>query len=205
MVRDLTDRQHNVLKFICRRIRAGRAPTVREIMAQFGFTSPATVSDILRALEVKGFIRRAPRQSRGLALVEEAVARLFPVKTMDLPVVGTIRAGKPVFADPESEEWLTVKDLMPQATFALRVEGESMAGAELHEGDYVLVRSQPWAEERQIVVAMVNGNEATVKRYLERNGQVILQPENPAYDPITLSREEVTIVGVVVGLYRRLR
>jgi repressor LexA len=206
MARELTERQHHILKFIVRGVRAGRAPTVREIMRQFGLTSPAPVSDILRALEAKGFIRRpTPRQSRGITLVEAMVAPLFPAKHKDIQVVGMIRAGKPVFADPESEEWLTVMDVMPQANFALRIEGESMALAELHEGDYALVRSQPWAEPGQIVVAQIDGEGATVKRYLERNGTVILQPENPVFEPIIVDREEVTIVGVVVGLYRRLR
>ena len=204
MSQELTGRQRSILAFIRRCIQEeGAPPTVREIMARFGFASPSTVTGHLQALQAKGYLRRKPHQSRGLQLVQEQVEKLF-YSTEGIPVLGTVAAGKPLVAYQNIEEVLTLKKLLPERGFALRIQGESMSGAELHHGDYVLVRPQPLANDGQIVVAIVNGDEGTVKRYREHKGKIILEPANPDYRPIEVAPEEVTIVGVVIGLYRRL-
>jgi repressor LexA len=203
MGEELTERQRNVLSFIYDCIqKRGAPPTVREIAARFGLASPRTISDHLDALQAKGFIRRRPHLSRGIELVEEQVEKLF-YRSVGIPVLGTVPAGRPLVAYSDIEEVLTTKTILPEG-FSLRIQGDSMS-PELKHGDYALVLPQRAAQDGQIVVALINGDEHTVKRYRERRGKVILEPVNPAYEPVEVDPEEVRIAGIVVGLYRRLR
>jgi len=202
----LTGRQQEVLAFIRQFTqRHGVPPTVREIGERFRVT-PRAAFDHLRALERKGYLRRRAtrgRTSRALTLAE----RVGPVH--EIPVLGRIVAGAPLFAEENREgtlplvaEWVGGRD---GEMFGLRVHGESMISAHIVEGDVVVVRRQEHAEPGDIVVALVDG-EATVKRFAREGAAVVLKPEHPTLPPIVVrpGEKEVRILGKVVGLVREL-
>lgn len=205
MRHELTDRQHEVLRFIHAYIRARQVPpTVREIGAHFDI-SPKAVFDHLQALERKGRLRRAARGSRMIEITsggkraEERMPAGLPV-----PVVGHVAAGLPLLAEERIEEYLTVDPRLVSRgqLFALRVSGQSMVGAGILDGDYVVARQQHIAESGDIVVALIE-NEATVKRLRRRGKTWQLEPENPHYAPISIT-EPLTIQGKVIAVYRHL-
>jgi repressor LexA len=202
---DLTPRQQEVLQFIQAYIQTRKVPpTVREIGAPFGISSKA-VFDHLTALERKGRLRRAARGSRMIELVpagkradERAPAGLA------VPVVGRIAAGLPLLAEERIEDYLTVDPrlLSRGQLFALHVSGQSMIGAGILDGDYVIARQQHTADSGDIVVALIE-NEATVKRLRRRGKTWQLEPENPAYAAIPIT-EPLTVQGKVIAVYRHL-
>ncbi|HEY5976007.1 MAG TPA: transcriptional repressor LexA [Geobacteraceae bacterium] len=197
----LTPRQQQVLDIITSFIeQCGYPPSLRQIGEELGVTGTLGVMKHLEALEKKGHIRRQTGSSRGIVLVSGVA------QASALPVVGTVRAGLPHPPIEDIEEFFAI-DHTHQArsggTFFLRVRGDSMINACIKEGDLALVRPQQTAENRDVVVALVNG-EATLKRFYLEHGSVRLQPENPNYDPIIVqSGEELNIVGKVVGIYRQ--
>jgi repressor LexA len=210
-MRELTDRQRDVLNFIrAFTARHGLPPTVREIGDKFRVT-PRAAFDHLRALERKGMLQRrtAPgRTARGLTLTEAAGGRASAGAT-PVPILGRIAAGQPLLAEENREgELPIVAGALPargEDLFALRVRGESMIDAHICDGDLVLVRRQDSAQVNDIVVALVEsgaGDEATVKRF-QRDGQrVVLKPEHPTMAPIVVDPRAVRILGKVVGLLR---
>jgi repressor LexA len=206
-MREMTARQREVLGFIRSFTeRHGAPPTVREIGERFGFTARAAF-DHLRALERKGMLHRRAtdkRVSRTLVLAQRPGAR----RTIrEVPVLGRIAAGAPIYAAenlegtiPVSTDWLERKG---DDVFALRVRGESMIEAHIVDGDLVLVRPQPSAQPGDIVAALVD-DEATVKRFARDGERVILKPEHPTMKPIVVEpgRADVRILGKVLGVMR---
>jgi repressor LexA len=204
-VKRLTDRQGEILDFIRRhRHRAGFAPSVRDIGAEFGL-APATVHEHIRALERKGHLERTPRQSRTLSPVARGVPKSPPAPSTAVPILGRVAAGSPILAAENIEDTL---DLPPEwaapDSFLLRVEGDSMRDAHILNGDLVLVRPQATASDNEIVVALVE-DEATVQRFRKRRGRIELHPANPDIQPIRISATaglDVRILGRVVGVFR---
>lgn len=206
----LTHRQRQVLQLIRRHLsETGAPPTIRELREGLALKSLRGVTVHLDALVRKGHIQRN-RQARGIRLMKSdapAAAPVTPVPTL-IPVVGRIAAGQPLLAEQHVEERLAVDPrwVPGPGCFAVRVHGESMTGAGIHDGDYVVIRPQQDAENGQIVAVLIEG-EATVKRfYRERAGQIRLQPDNPTLDPILVHPRDqsIRILGKVVGLFRKL-
>ncbi|MBI2370974.1 MAG: transcriptional repressor LexA [Deltaproteobacteria bacterium] len=207
MAKELTARQQEVLEFIKEFIRSqGYPPTVREIGGHFGLV-PRGVFDHLKALERKGFVRRRSSASRSLE-VREFVERGTGGPVRDVPIVGRVAAGTPILAVenlegsvPLAREWCGEGEI-----FFLKVQGDSMIGAHIMDGDYALVRRQGSAESGDIVVALLE-DEATVKRLVRTRDAIVLQPENPSVPPVTIRGGEARrfeIVGKVIGVFRRL-
>jgi repressor LexA len=201
----LTAKQQNVYEYIRRKVgRIGYPPSVREIAQQFGISTRAAY-DHLRAIEKKGHIRRDPMKPRAIEIVG---ARNTPAGGADdvvkVPLLGRVAAGLPILAEENIEEYMTFPAGMVKQggnIFALEVRGDSMIEDGIMDGDYVLVREQPVAEPGETVVAMLD-DEATVKRFYRRNDRFELVPAHPTMEPIIA--DEVSIVGKVVGVYRRM-
>ncbi len=209
----LTPRQRRVLEVIREWVeRFGYPPSVREIGEAVGLTSTSSVAHQLRALERKGYLRRDPNRPRAVGIrpadppeeTEEALdgtsARPSPIF---VPVVGRIAAGGPVLAEQVIEDVFPLpREIVGEGSlFLLRVAGDSMVEAAITDGDWVVVRQQPSAENGDIVAAMIEG-EATVKTFKRRDGHVWLLPHNAAYQPIP--GDEATVLGRVVAVLRRL-
>ncbi|HKA52224.1 MAG TPA: transcriptional repressor LexA [Candidatus Binatia bacterium] len=198
----LTRRQKEVWDYLEDYIAAhGYAPTLEEIGAHFGLSSLATVHKHLSNLESKGLIARKWNLSRAIEITP-------PQKTaqaVELPLLGRVAAGVPIEAI-ETEGTLTIPEdfvRRPHNAFALRVQGESMIGEGILDGDFVVVEKRPAADNGETVVAVLNG-EATVKKfYHERGGKVRLQPANPQLQPIVAREKDVEIRGVVVAVLRK--
>jgi repressor LexA len=202
MATDLTPAQRKVLSFLEDFVARHRfAPTAKEIAGNFGIAVKNGFY-YLDLLERKGYIRRRPHSPRRIEFLGEALPR-SPVR---VPVLGRVPAGPPLEAveEVEGELFLDPALLGGGEIFSLRVKGDSMTGAHLCDGDYVLVRAQRNAEDGEIVVAVING-EATVKRLRLRKGKVRLEAANPAYPPITVPADAPSfrIAGKVVGVYRK--
>jgi repressor LexA len=204
--RDLSERQRQILEFIKSDTRRrGYPPTVRDIGSAVGLSSSSTVHSHLAALEAKGLIRRDPSKPRALEVLghdrDEHAAEVRGMR--DLPVVGAVAAGSPMLAEENVESIISLPtDIVREdSTFVLRVKGDSMTGAGIFDGDFVVVRQQQTAENGDIVVAML-GDEATVKRYFREAERIRLQPENDSMEPI-YSRD-VSVVGKVVAVFRRM-
>lgn len=206
--RELTDRQRQVLDFIKAEVELkGFPPTVRDIGQAVGLHSSSTVHAHLGALEAKGLIRRDPSKPRALEVLDRGDhAAPLPAalsNVVQLPVVGSVAAGVPMLAaeNVESMMPLPTELVRDDATFVLKVKGESMIEAGILDGDYVVVRAQPTAHNGEIVVAQIE-DEATVKRFFREADRVRLQPENSSMEPIYV--RDVTILGKVVAVFRRL-
>jgi repressor LexA len=198
----LTRRQKELLDFIRRYIkRHGYAPSLAEMRTHLRLSSLATVHKHLRLLEEKGAIRRLPGRSRALEICNVVSGE----QGTRVPLLGRVAAGTPI--EPiEVDESLTIPDEMlgRGETFALRVQGDSMIGDGIHDGDVVLVERQATADDGQTVVALLDG-EATIKRFYRRRGRVHLEPANPSLSAVVVSPDHVEIRGVVVALLRRYR
>ena len=205
---ELTKRQREILEVVQRHIRRhGYPPTVREIGDAVGLTSSSTVHAHLQALENRGVLRRDPTKPRALDLVDRASApsrESAADRVRVLPLVGQIAAGAPILAEENIEDELPVPELLTAAgdCFLLRVRGDSMVKAGILDADYVVVRRQEDCAEGEIVAALVDGSEATVKRLHRVDGRVRLSPENDALEPFF--PDDVAVMGKVVGVFRRL-
>jgi repressor LexA len=198
---ELTKRQQQVYAFIVSSLeQRGLAPTLQEIAAHLQISGNLGVLRHLEALESKGLISRSPGLSRSIQLTGRSASRA-------LPIVGAVAAGVLTEAFEEIEGYLNVDVslLKGEGCFALRVRGESMIEAHIADGDYAIVRPQNTAENGDIVVAMLDG-EATLKRFYRESGQIRLQPENAAFEPILLAPEdgELQLLGKVTGVLRML-
>lgn len=197
----LTKAQERVLRYIQRFVaEKGYPPTVREIASAFGFRSPMAAKAHLDALARKGYIRKIAAVARGIELCNFSLG----AQTMSIPIVGKIRAGSPIYAVEDIQQYLTIDANLIKLSegFALTVEGESMIAAGIYPGDIVIVRAQNTAEPGDIVVALIE-DEATIKRFFIENNMVVLKPENPEMKPLKYKPEQVKIIGKVVGLFRR--
>lgn len=201
MLPALTDRQKAIYDFLLKTIREkGFAPSIPEIGKQFKIASTNGVSDHLKALEKKGYIRRVGK--RAIEVVN-ALGKTVLNATREVPVLGRVPAGKPFHSEENIEELLTVPDDMGSGKlFALQVKGDSMIGAGILDGDRVIVKQQGTAENGEIVCALIDG-EATLKRFFKKDGVVTLKAENEKYIPITVSEGEFRIAGRIVGLLRK--
>ena len=205
----LTARQREILEVIDAAMRdRGYPPSVREIGAAVGLTSPSTVHTHLATLQRLGFLRRDPSKPRAIEVRFDpnsgvAIERR-PVR--HVPLVGDVAAGTDVLAQENVEELLPLPaDFCGDGDlFMLRVRGDSMIDAGILDGDFVVARAQATAEKGEIVVAGIPGEEATVKTFTRRGPKVILVPSNPTMDPIELDADDVTVFGRVVTVLRRL-
>jgi len=199
----LTKRQKEILDHIESFIgEHGYAPSFEEIADAFGYSSLATVHEHLSNLERKGYIRKAYNESRSIELVG------YPSSSrgLELPLLGAVAAGLPIEAIEERETLAVPPDMVRSGrnNFVLRVEGESMIDEQIRDGDYIVVTAQETAEDGQMVVALVGGDSATVKKlYRESDGRIRLQPANPIMQPIVEDADNVQIQGVVVGVIRK--
>ena len=191
--------REKVFRFVRDRLAGGRPPTVREVMAAFGFRSPQTAREHLDALLTAGRLKKEPGVARGLRLPGRGDA-----PTVMVPLLGRVPAGPLDLAVEDLEGHLPVQTRSsPGELFSLRVRGDSMKDAGILDGDVVVVRRQPAASSGEIVVAMV-GDEATVKRFRVKRGRIELHPENDAYRPIVPEAGDVKILGKVVEVRRVL-
>lgn len=203
----LSDRQRQVLDFVRATVaERGYPPSVREIGEAIGLSSPSTVHSHLSALVKAGAIRRDPSKPRAIEILEEAAPAPDREDVRDVPLVGRIAAGSPVLAVEDVEDVYPLPESLVGSgpVFMLRVKGDSMVDAGILDGDLVVVRRQPDASDGDIVAAMIDDEEATVKRLYRRDGTVVLHAENSAYPDMVFS-EGVTVLGLVVSVLRRLR
>lgn len=200
----LTKRQRQIADFIEEFIsRRGYAPSIGEIGRRFGLSSPATVHKHLVNLERKGAISREAHRGRSIELVPAPGIRLAGV---ELPLLGLIAAGKPIEALADGETIVVPREFAGGGrTFVLRVRGESMIEEGIRDGDYVVVERRRTARSGETVVALIRGEEATLKKFRQEKGTVTLEPANAALDPIVLPADEVAIQGVVVAVLRKYR
>ncbi len=199
----LTKRQREILDYIDGFIAVqGYAPSFEEIAEHFGYSSLATVHEHLSNLERKGYIRKAYNESRSIELVTPG----HGAPTVDLPLLGRVAAGLPIEAVQDTESVAVPPDMVrrQKENYVLRVEGNSMIEEQIRDGDYIVVQAQQTAEDGEMVVALVGGDSATVKKlYRESGGRIRLQPANPIMDPIIVDARDVRIQGVVVGVIRK--
>ena len=173
----------------------GYTPSVREIGAYCGIKSTATVHSYIERLQEKGYLNKAENKKRAVTLGKSG--------SVNIPLLGTVTAGQPVFAYENYEEYYSfpLGEFRGEDLFMLHVQGTSMINAGICDGDKIIVRWQQTAADGEIVVALV-GESATVKRLFRRNGKIILHPENEVLDDFVFNPEEVSILGKVVGLIR---
>ncbi|HLV89671.1 MAG: transcriptional repressor LexA [Acidimicrobiales bacterium] len=204
---ELTERQRQVLEYIREKVaERGYPPSVREIGEAVGLSSPSSVHSHLNSLVEAGYIKRDPSKPRAIMIVdgEDTAVPARSSRTRDIPVLGRIAAGTPILAAEHVEDVLTLPvDLVGDGpVFLLEVKGDSMIDAGIHEGDLVAIHKQADARDGEIVAALVDGEEATVKRLRRKDGKVILESENPAYLPMVFT-EGVELIGKVVSVIRR--
>jgi repressor LexA len=199
----LTKRQKEILDYIESFIEGqGYAPSFEEIAESFGYSSLATVHEHLSNLERKGYIRKSYNESRSIELVVHDSGT--PV--LELPLLGSVAAGLPIEAIQDNETLAVPPDMVSRRrdNYVLRVEGNSMIEEQIRDGDYIVVQAQDNAEDGQMVVALVAGEAATVKKlYREGDGRIRLQPANAVMEPIFVDANDVRIQGVVVGVIRK--
>lgn len=204
----LFKRQQMILDFIKDEVESkGYPPSVREIAVAVGLASSSTVHGHLERLEAKGYIRRDPTKPRAIEVLDQDGEGNIPKdKARYAPVIGKVTAGLPITAVENIEEFVPVPSshtTPDDNLFVLVIEGESMIEAGILDGDMVIVKQQTVAENGDIVVAMTDEDEATVKRFFKEKSMIRLQPENSTMDP--LFYEDVTILGKVIGLYRNIQ
>lgn len=199
----LTEKQQLVYDFLKKQIKTkGYPPTVREICEAVNLSSTSTVHSHLESLEKKGYIRKSPSKNRSIEILEENFYDK-PGDIVYVPIVGNVAAGAPILATENIEGTfpIPVDYINNNDVFMLRIKGDSMTDAGIFHRDLVLVAQQPWADNGDIVVALIDDS-ATVKTFYQEEDHVRLQAENPAYQPILT--KEVRILGKVIGLYRKL-
>lgn len=205
---DLSARQQQILDFIIKEInQKGYPPSVREIADAVGLSSPSTVHSHLTTLEDKNYIRKDPTKPRAIeVLYEPSINKEKTEKEMvNIPLIGKVTAGKPILAVENIKDTFPISlEYISDTTdqlFMLTVEGKSMIEAGILDGDYVIVKQQNTAQNRDIIVALLD-KEVTVKRFFKEEDYIRLQPENETMEPIITS--DVQILGKVIGVYRQL-
>ncbi|MDQ0161837.1 transcriptional repressor LexA [Bacillus alveayuensis] len=203
----LSKRQQEILNFIKEEVRKkGYPPSVREIGEAVGLASSSTVHGHLSRLESKGLIRRDPTKPRAIEILEDDLTAHIPKSdVVNVPVIGKVTAGLPITAVENIEEYFPLPERFVSSddtVFMLEIMGNSMIEAGILDGDYVIVRQQQTAQNGDIVVAMTEDEEATVKRFFKEKDYIRLQPENSSMEPIIL--KNVTILGKVIGVYRAI-
>ncbi|HUU50407.1 MAG TPA: transcriptional repressor LexA [Nitrospinota bacterium] len=204
MKEELTSKQEKILSFITHHIEdKGYPPTFREIGQFFGMASTNAVKKFINILEEKGYIRRSAKSARALEVIDHTRRQ----KGIWVPIVGRITAGEPILAVENIEERLLLDPSLAKRenTFLLRVYGDSMIEAGIHDQDLALIKPQKTAENGEIVAVLVD-DEATIKRFYRKKERIVLKPANPKYEPIVIKRDaEVKIIGKVIGMIRRYK
>jgi repressor LexA len=198
----LTRRQKEILDFLNSYIRQqGYAPTIEEIAAHFSLRSLATVHKHLSNLQEKGLIRREWNRSRALELVPSDVR----VEAVELPLLGLVAAGSPIEAIEASETIFVPENMVGRReTYVLQVKGDSMIDEQIRDGDYVIVENRQTADDGEMVIALLDGENVTLKKlYREGGGRVRLQPANARLEPIFVDQDRIRIQGVVIGILRK--
>ena len=211
MQMNLSTKQQMILEFIKEQlVEKGYPPAVREICTAVGLKSTSTVHSHLNKLEQLGYIRRDPTKPRAIEVLD---GNKFDYLTgvnqeiFNLPLVGEITAGEPILAQQNIQEYIPLPSnfIKGNDNFVLKVKGDSMMNAGILNGDYVIVDKKSIASNSDIVVALINGESATVKRFFRENNNIRLQPENDFMEPIILGLNEVEIIGLVTGVFRVIK
>jgi len=198
----LTRRQKEMLDFLNHYLEQnGYAPTIEETAAHFGLRSLATVHKHLTNLQSKGLIKREWNRSRALELVPTEVK----VRAVELPLLGRVAAGSPIEAVTASETIFVPEDMVGrEETYVLQVKGDSMIEEQIRDGDYVIVENRRFARDGEMVIALLDGENVTLKKlYREGGGRVRLQPANAALQPIYVDQDRLRVQGVVIGVLRK--
>lgn len=205
-MKKISKRQEDILTFIKSEVKKkGYPPSVREIGEAVGLASSSTVHGHLARLESKGFIRRDPTKPRAIEVLDPEGLETMKPGVLHVPLVGKVTAGLPITAIENIEEYFPLPESYGTSEdnlFMLEIVGNSMIEAGILNGDYVIVKQQQSANNGEIVVAMTQDDEATVKRFFKEKNYFRLQPENESMDPIIL--DNVSILGKVVGVYRTI-
>lgn len=197
----LTKRQREILDYLNDFIQQhGYAPSLEEIGRRFGLSSLATVHKHLTNLQDKGFIKRAWNRSRSVELVPTRLSS----RAIELPMLGFVAAGVPIEAVASAETILVPDSLVGKRdTYVLRVRGDSMVDEQIRDGDFVIVEDRRSADNGEMVIALLNGSDVTLKKFYREGTNIRLQPANPAVQPIVVDSERVQVQGVVIGVMRR--
>ena len=197
----LTKRQREILDFLNDFIQQhGYAPSLEEIGKRFNLSSLATVHKHLTNLQDKGFIKRAWNRSRSVELVPTRMGG----RAVELPMLGYVAAGMPIEAVVGSETLAVPEEMVGRReTYALRVRGSSMIDEQIRDGDFVIVEDRKSADNGEMVIALLGGSDVTLKKFYRENGNVRLQPANPAMQPLIIAADQIQIQGVVVGVMRK--
>ena len=203
----ISKRQESIMDFIKSEVsQKGYPPSVREIGTAVGLASSSTVHGHLARLESKGYIRRDPTKPRAIEILDPEGLEAFKPGVLNVPLVGKVTAGLPITAIENIEEYFPLPESFGTTEdniFMLEIVGDSMIEAGILNGDYVVVKQQSTAQNGEIVVAMTDEDEATVKRFFKEKDFFRLQPENSLMDPILV--DSVSILGKVVGVYRNIQ
>lgn len=199
----LTKRQREVLNYLgAYTEQNGYAPSFEEIARHFNYNSLATVHEHLSNLERKGYIKRTYNESRAIEILP---SEAYP-RAVDLPLLGQVAAGMPIEAVEQQETISVPEGLLHRGSshYVLRVRGNSMIDEAIRDGDFVVVSERQRADNGEMVIALINGSSATVKKYYrERDGRIRLQPANEHMEPLYVHEDDVRIQGIVVGVLRR--
>lgn len=201
----VSKRQQAILDFIKAEVKKkGYPPSVREIGKAVGLASSSTVHSHLSQLEKKGYIKRDPTKPRAIEILDKEDLESTSIEVVKVPIIGKVTAGQPITAIENIEDYFVLPKKYARANslFMLLVEGDSMIEAGILDRDYVIVKQQSTADNGDIIVAMTEENEATVKRFFKEKDHIRLQPENSAMEPIILKK--VSILGKVIGVYREI-
>ena len=210
MYLDLSDKQVLVLEFIKEQLMAkGYPPSVREICTAVNIKSTSTVHGYLNKLEKLGYIRRDPTKPRAIEVLDgnnNSNVSGLNQEIINLPLVGQITAGEPILAQENIEEYIPLPSNLINGSnnFVLKVKGDSMINAGILNNDYIIVDKKNTASNSQIVIALINGETSTVKRFYKEDNFVRLQPENDFMEPIILEANSVEIIGIVTGVFRTI-
>lgn len=193
----LTTKQEKVLRFIRERVGENLPPTIREIAKELGFSSTGTVRDYLTALQRKGYLKRTNNKSRAIELLDNGLNKI--------PIIGSIAAGKPNLAYEDIEGYIEPYGLLPanisrDEVFALKVKGESMAEAGIMDGDIAIVRKQKSADNGDIIAALLDNNEVTLKRLRRSANKIFLEAANRNYPPI---QKDFSVIGKLITIIRK--
>ncbi|MDD5431525.1 MAG: transcriptional repressor LexA [Candidatus Omnitrophica bacterium] len=194
---ELTPKQQKVLNFIQQRIQKRLPPTIREIAKALDFSSTGTVRDYLAVLENKGYLKRTNLKSRGIELTNSNFGKI--------PILGSIAAGKPNVAYEDIQGYIDPNDLFLgrlsyDDVFALKVTGDSMIDAGIIQGDFAIIKKKPDAENGDIIAALLENNEVTLKRLINNTKGIYLEPANKNYEPI---RKDFTVIGKLITVIRK--
>jgi len=199
----LTKRQKEILDFITRFVdEKGYSPSLVEIGENFGLSSVATVHKHVENLQKKGFVTRTWNANRSLNLTEKSLS----LRAIRLPLAGRVAAGRPIEAVEQHEVIAVPEDMVGKGTtFVLEVRGDSMIDEQIRDGDFVIVEDRPRVREGELVVALIDGEEATLKKYYKEGTRIRLQPANPDVKPIVIEASRVRVQGAVIGVLRKYR